>query len=209
MKNSRFQFQYRKNASSLHKKVGEILRTSKVFSANDIYQEYPVIRVNPNYDNAAHHFDWVIPKLFIVIECHGKQHYTATSFTSNDDEAVQEFQNLKRRDELKKSAALQANYIYVEVPYNEEKALNVERLLELIEEGKQILINYQEEHPLNEEIYPILDPKLAHEKKKQRDRRIAYLKSEYHKEELKKAKEYRKQKYKALKEKRLEGENND
>ena len=61
MKRTRFQHQYRKNASKLHKEVGDILRDSKILGHQEIYQEYPVNRVNKHYRNSSHHFDWVVP----------------------------------------------------------------------------------------------------------------------------------------------------
>lgn len=191
MKTSRFQFQYRKNASSLHKAVGEILRLSPAFQNSISYQEYPVSKINPTYEDNSHHFDWVIPKLKIVIECHGKQHYEATSFTSNDDEAVSSFSELKRRDNLKKKAAIEAGFTYVVVPFYDEKLLSQAYLLKCIESATVAI-----------------DPPILDKRDWRKERRKEYLKSDKHKKELSTLREMRKQKYRALKEKN-KGEQNE
>src|SRR3990167_6834575 len=120
MKSSRFQFEYRDSASSLHKAIGEILRNSEVFKYHECYQEYPVNRVNNLYPESSHHYDWVIPKLKIVVEGHGKQHYSPVAFDGDAQAAVSRYHEQKRRDKAKKKAALDANYIFIEVPWHTE-----------------------------------------------------------------------------------------
>lgn len=199
MKTSRFQYQYRKNASSLHKSVGELLRNNSIFSGYDIYQEYPVSKVNPDYLDNSHHFDWVIPKLKIVIECHGKQHYEATSFIGDDDQAISSFYDLKRRDNSKKNAALEAGYTYIVVPYYEEKLLSQDYLLKLISTDK-VDGSVPKQKKINKRV--------EEEKLKQKEQRQTYLKSDKHKKELILAREFRKQRYRTLKEKH-QGENDE
>jgi len=214
-KNSRFQFAYRDNASSLHKTVGELLRTSEVFCNYDIYQEYPVNKINSTYVDGSHHFDWVIPKIGIIIECHGQQHYEAISFTSNVEEAISSFKDLKRRDKAKKEAALAAGYIYVEVPYHEDKKLTIEKLLFLIEKGRQLLLDWTEEYEVemkaeeNQQkvqeqarLTTIQTDRIKEEKARNKEKRQSYLSSEKHKKELSVAREFRKQRYRAMKDKR-------
>jgi G:T-mismatch repair DNA endonuclease (very short patch repair protein) len=217
MKNSRFQFEYRANASSLHKSVGELLRTDDAFANQDIYQEYPVNRVNEKYSEGSHHFDWVLPKLRIVIECHGRQHYDATSFTSNVEEAVSNFRDLKRRDKAKKEAALSAGFAYVEVPYFEEKKLNSARLYELIAKGWELVAQWEAQHAeelqleenqkklIEEQRLAAIEAERAEqEREKQRQKRQEYLQSERHKKELAMAREFRKLRYRAMKAKQGE-----
>lgn len=214
MKSSRFQFEYRSNASSLHKAVGELLRNDPTFENQDIYQEYPVDRVNEKYPDSSHHFDWVLPKLRIVIECHGRQHYDATSFTSNVEEAISNFRDLKRRDKAKKEAALSAGFAYVEVPYFEEKKLNATRLFELIAKGWDLVSQWEAQHAeelqleenqkkLQEEarLAELEAQRAQEEKDKQKEKRQAYLDSARHQKELALAREFRKQRYRALKQK--------
>lgn len=187
MKNSRFQFSYRKSASKLHKKIGEVLRTSTVFKNYEIYQEYPVVRVNPNYEHSRHHFDWVIPKLSIVIEGHGKQHFQPVAFDGDKEKAVELFQELQFRDTIKKEAAYQAGFIYVEVPFSLEKEFSETLLLELIETAKQNVPKTSQSIPVSSE-----------KSQSQND----LLQSERHKQYLAKAKEYRRRQYLKFKERR-------
>lgn len=118
MKLSRLQYEYRDSASKLHKHIGRVLRESKLFSHYKVYQEYPVNLINTSYPNAQHKFDWVILDLAIVIEVHGQQHYSATSFGSNKDKA-ELFYDLKRRDKKKRDAAIDAGFTYLEISYDE------------------------------------------------------------------------------------------
>jgi hypothetical protein len=215
MKNSRFQFEYRASASKLHRAVGEILRNSDIFANYEIYQEYPVDRVNENYNDSSHHFDWVIPKLFLVLECHGKQHYVATAFDGDLEKASENFRSLKERDEAKKLAALRANYNYVVIPYHAEKKLTEEKLLEYIDAGKAELLKWQvanaevlrQEQELNRlkqeaELESKKQQELDTVKRQQQDNKLQKIMSEKHRESLIKAREYRKSKYQFLKDKR-------
>jgi hypothetical protein len=132
MKAHRFNSSYRKNSSKLHKKIGEILRNGKLFSGFLIYQEYPVNRVNPNYHSAAHMFDWVIPDLHLVIECHGEQHYQPVTFGGiSKEEAEVKLVQQKKRDTEKEEAALFAGYTYIAVPYTDLKTVDENYLWEL------------------------------------------------------------------------------
>ncbi len=118
-KTSRFKFAYRDNASSLHKKVGEILRNSSVFKYHQSYQEYPVNRVNPEYQSGREHFDWCIPSLKFVCEVHGQQHYQKVNWGGMSDERAQElFEQQVERDRLKREAAISAGWTYIAIPWN-------------------------------------------------------------------------------------------
>lgn len=120
MRTSRFKKQYRTHSSKLHRKVGDILREGTLFSANKIYQEYPVSKIDPEYPNNSHRFDWVILDLKIVIECHGEQHYTSVNFGGIDDiEALSRKIDQSRRDQLKADAAIRAGFTYIEIPYKD------------------------------------------------------------------------------------------
>ena len=215
MKNSRFQYEYRDNASALHRAIGEVLRTSELFENYEAYQEYPVNRVNETYPDGSHHFDWVIPMLKIVVEGHGKQHYTPVAFDGDVEAAVSKFQDGKKRDQLKKAAAMAADYTYVEVPYHLEKKLDEAKFLELLEQAKKELAGFWEveqteahvlwiekvakenqEKKLRQEEY---DAKIRDEQRKKRDE---FLASEKHRDDLVKQREYRSQQYRKLKETR-------
>ena len=136
MKASRFRFSYRENTSALHKAVGEVLRSSTLFSGHQIYQEYPVVRINTNYSDSSHHFDWAIPGLFLVIECHGKQHYSPVDFSGKaEDGGIGALQDTRRRDNQKKNAAIEAGFTYIEIPYTAEKLLTEEYIWGLYQEN--------------------------------------------------------------------------
>lgn len=200
MKSRRFKYEYRKNASKLHRKVGDILRESITWGHYEIYQEYPVNRVNTKYANGAHKFDWVIPKLKIVIECHGKQHYEVQTFGAEIEDAISAFNDQQYRDKAKKEAALQAGWIYIEIPYTLENKITEHKLLQMFweaeKESEEYLKDYVEENnePTTQEV---LDAKNKEWAKKERER---YLSSEGHSNALQKAREYRKQRYRRLKE---------
>lgn len=121
MKTSRFKQVYNKNASQLHQKVGNALKdTSSPFRNYKIYQEYPVNKINPNYPCSAHRFDWVILDLKIVIECHGQQHFKIASFGGiSKEEAVDKLDDQKVRDRNKMNAAIEVGFTYIEIPYKD------------------------------------------------------------------------------------------
>lgn len=118
MKARRFQYKYREGASGLHKAVGDALRDpSGPFALFKIYQEYPVNKINPDYPNGRHKFDWVIKDLGIVFEVMGEQHYKPVSWSKEDGDSVERFRLQQIRDKDKEEAAQLAGYTYVIVPY--------------------------------------------------------------------------------------------
>ena len=100
MKTSRFKYGYRRSASKLHKKTGDLLR--EMFPSMRIYQEYPVNKINSSYNTGRHKFDWVILDLKAVIECHGAQHYQVCTFGGDQDKAIDQFRDIQYRDKKKK-----------------------------------------------------------------------------------------------------------
>jgi very-short-patch-repair endonuclease len=203
MKNKRFQYRYRSNASLLHKAVGDCLRTDKPFGEFEFYQEYPVNKVNKNYPSGSHKFDWVCTTLGIVIECHGKQHYEVVDFGFDKiEDAIEAFKNNKKRDEAKKLAALDANYVYIEIPYTLQKKINAHELRKLFKLGLEVLSVY------NKDNLQSLEPKniavqnfKEKQKQKAKEFRKKYLASDKHQEQLKKAREFRQSQYREQKEK--------
>lgn len=130
MKNKRFKTAYAANASKLHKKVGEILRANNpFFGLAKIYQEYPVYRIQPNYSNKSHRFDWVLLDHKLVIECHGEQHYHLTGFGGDID--PYSMQQQKLRDLQKAKAAESAGFTYIVVPYWDYDKVDAEYLYRL------------------------------------------------------------------------------
>lgn len=130
MKSSRFQHEYRQNASKGHKKIGELLRSGP-FAGFKIYQEYPVQKVNKTFKDGRCHFDWVILDLQVVIEVHGEQHYKSVRWGNiTEEEAQENLRATKYRDSIKEDAAIQAGFGYVVVKHDELEKITTEQLLE-------------------------------------------------------------------------------
>jgi hypothetical protein len=131
MKSNRFRQSYRNNASSLHKKIGDVLRDS-IFKNYRVMQEYPLNKINPDYKNGRCKFDWVILDLAIIIEGHGEQHDRPVNFGGmTDEEAEDNFFNQKYRDNLKMNAALEAGYTYIVIPYSDIDKIDEEYIWQL------------------------------------------------------------------------------
>ena len=129
-KSSRFQYRYRDSASKFHQQVGEVLRNSRVFQGYEIYQEYPLDKVDPNCRYSKFHFDWVIPKLKLIIEVHGQQHYEPVRFGGiSQEDAESNLCDQKYRDSLKKDTAIKVGWTYIAIPYYD--SITEERILEL------------------------------------------------------------------------------
>jgi very-short-patch-repair endonuclease len=190
VKTSRFRHSYRGNASKLHRKVGDILRTSDLFKNYPSYQEYPVNKVNPDHHTGRHHFDWVIPALKVVIECHGRQHYEPVAFDGDMDKAIVAYQNGIIRDNMKREAAESAGWKYIIVKWDEEKHVTADDIFAKIKEAKSYEV-CNSKSTRSDEAY----------KSGLRAARSEYLKSDRHKEELRRAREYRREQYRRLKEK--------
>ena len=88
----------------------------------------------PGYPNNFDAVDWIIDEFSLVIELHGKQHYYATQFSKDSSyyQIKKNFNNIKYRDNRKKTFLLKNNYKYLEIPYTLESKLNAEFLKEKI-----------------------------------------------------------------------------
>jgi len=204
MKTNRFKYGYRQSASKLHKAVGEILRNSTVFGDFEVYQEYPVNRVNENYPDGRHHFDWVIPKLGIVVECHGEQHFRAVAWDGDVEKAELAFREGQARDKAKKEAALEAGYLYVMIPYNKLNSLDIQYIMNQIELAKLEQSQYTGNRFEKTDEKNLMEKLKKELKERKKAARIQYLESEAHQERLEIARELRKKRYleqKAFKEK--------
>lgn len=167
---------YAKNASKLHRLVGDTLRNSAIFGGYDIYQEYSASKVNPRLSNRLH-FDWAIPRLSLVVECHGEQHYHPVTFGGVDYEvALDNFHGTQRRDLLKKDGALYGGWTYIEVKY--DMHITEDTLFALYQLAQKEAKSYNE--VVDKDVQPKEDT--------------------YRKEKLEKARAYRKEQYKQQKE---------
>lgn len=120
--------------SDFHNIVRDIFLTDSFFKLLKCYQEVPVIDLIPSYEDSRHRFDWYILELNTIIELHGQQHYKPTNFTSgiSYNQTMSTFLAMQRRDKAKKTAAQEAGFIYVEIPYNLKGKINAERMRNLI-----------------------------------------------------------------------------
>jgi len=115
MKSARLRFKYRKNASKLHRLVGDILRAHPCLGGYRIYQEYPI----PGLKRAW--VDWYIKDINVAIECHGQQHREAVKFGGRrSDQAKAALESQQSRDQAKYEAMVKAGWKVVEVWYDED-----------------------------------------------------------------------------------------
>ena len=133
MKTSKIPTNLAKNASKLHKHVGELL--VQLYPGYEIRQEYCVSKVNPKFTSAREKFDWVIIKLNVVIEVHGEQHYLPVCFGGiSEEKAIKNLEKRKKVDAKKQKAAEDAGWAYLVIPYWDDR-IKIESLKELIIEA--------------------------------------------------------------------------
>jgi len=122
MRKTRTPVQLAKNASKLHKHIGELLVSNdSPFKHYEIRQEYHVSMVNPDYHSNKEKFDWVILNLNVVIEVHGEQHFCPVCFGGiTKDEAKRNFLRRLYLDMQKQEAAEKALWAYVVVKHDEK-----------------------------------------------------------------------------------------
>jgi hypothetical protein len=121
------------NQSLFHEKVREVLLASPIASLG-IYQEVDVRYVDPEYPYHNHRYDFIIEGLGVIIECHGDQHYKFTNRGNVQyDEAERQYLLGQKRDALKKRAALDKGFCFLEIPYSERNSITYARILELME----------------------------------------------------------------------------
>lgn len=141
MKTSKLPTDLAKNASKLHKRVGELLvAENSPYRFYEIRQEYMVSKVNPEYPSNREKFDWAIIGLNVVIETMGEQHYKPIKFGGISIEEA--YRNLKRRiilDNNKQLAAKMAGWAYVVVSYK-EKNIDISVLSEKISKAIDIVV---------------------------------------------------------------------
>lgn len=128
------QFFYYENASNFHNKVRDIFANDSFFKQFACYQEVPLSFLVNGYPNNKDAVDWWIDEFGVIIELHGKQHYQATSWSKEISYAEKQkaFNNIKFRDNRKKTALELSGYKYIEICYKDKKKLNAEFLKNLI-----------------------------------------------------------------------------
>ena len=130
------QFFLYESASDFHNSIRDIFCTDSYFKQIQCFQEVPVVYLVNNYDSNQEAVDWYIESYNLVIELHGNQHYKATAFGNMSySEKQVSFNNIRYRDNKKKTALINANYNYLEIPYKLKDKLNADFLKQLIYES--------------------------------------------------------------------------
>lgn len=143
MRPTKKRYELAKNASRFHKKVGELLQES-IYKHMTILQEYSVKKINPDYKNGREKIDWVIVDLKVAIEVHGQQHYVPATFGGiSKGEAGTNFRKQVLRDEKKKTAVLEAGWIYLAISYEEIDNLTSDILVEKINEASDEAMDFE------------------------------------------------------------------
>ena len=126
--------QYKRiHSSNFHEKLRQIFVTDSFFKNLSCYQEVKVSALVPGYSSNMHCVDWYIEEFRLVIELHGEQHYKATNYgNASYEETQKNFNNIRYRDNLKKTALLNAGYEYIEIPYKSISKLDAEFLKNII-----------------------------------------------------------------------------
>jgi len=121
------------SSSKFHEKIRSIFIEDAFFKNLNCYQEVPVSYLVQGYPFNSHHFDWYIEELRTVVELHGRQHYVRTNFGNKPYlESVKDFNNIKYRDNLKKTYAIDADYEYIEISYKMENKLTPKKLKQIV-----------------------------------------------------------------------------
>ena len=122
------------SASKLHNKLREIFTSDHFFKQLQCYQEVPVKDLVGTYPNSMDAVDWYIDEYNVIIELHGVQHYKMQSFGSKDSVFNQKknFNNIKYRDNRKKTALLDSGYSFLEIPYTDFSKIDPDYLKQKI-----------------------------------------------------------------------------
>lgn len=116
------QFFHYEHASKAHNALRKIFCEDNFFKQLKCFQEVLVSDLVTSYPNNFDAVDWYIDELNTVIELHGKQHYEMQSFGSSDSyfNQVKSFNNIRYRDNRKKTFLKDSGYNYLEVPYTQK-----------------------------------------------------------------------------------------
>lgn len=130
------QFHTIEGASNFHNKVRSIFANDSHFKQLNCFQEVLVSSLVSSYPNNFDAVDWYIDEYNCILELHGKQHYQMQTFGSKDSyfNNVKNFNNIKFRDNRKKTFLLNADYRYVEISYKDIPKLNSEFIKDKIME---------------------------------------------------------------------------
>lgn len=100
------------------------------FKGATLQQEVAVSSIFSDYSSNRERYDWVVPQLKVIIECHGIQHYKFQTFGEDAEVALMRWKAAKSRDARKKEVAIENGWTYMEIPYTDEKDIDSAYLLE-------------------------------------------------------------------------------
>jgi G:T-mismatch repair DNA endonuclease (very short patch repair protein) len=102
--------------SKFQERVLSLLK--EIFPRTTIRSEVNVKKLFPEFSERSYHYDIVIPLLKTIVECHGEQHGTLTSFSGNAQTADFLRVTGNRRDRIKEEVATENGWCYTIVWWN-------------------------------------------------------------------------------------------
>lgn len=106
----------RDSCSSGHLFARELLK--ELFPSCIIYEEVTLPGSKGKIETHPLYADFLIPSIRIMVEVHGEQHYTQSSFFHKDK---LDFFRAKKRDENKKEWCKINNFSYIELKHDERE----------------------------------------------------------------------------------------
>lgn len=114
------QLRYAANASKLHRKIGDML-VANGYRGSLIKQEVPCKTLIDNYPNGQDRYDYVLPKLGVIIELHGEQHRSAVDFGGQGKQkAKRKLAERISKDIQKQKYAEDAGWGFIEIWHDED-----------------------------------------------------------------------------------------
>jgi hypothetical protein len=110
--NSRIQ----SNPSKYHVLARELLKS--LFPLDNIYEEVTLPGTKIGVKGKSLYADFFVPQQKLVVEVHGEQHYSFSSFFHKNK---MEFYKAKNRDVIKKEFCIINSFSFVELPYTENE----------------------------------------------------------------------------------------
>ena len=105
----------RENCSKGHELARQILK--EIFPSYIIYEEITLPGSKEKTQTKPLYADFLIPNIRIIVEVHGQQHYTYSSFFHKDK---LDFYRSKKRDQIKKKWCELNNFSYIELKYDRQ-----------------------------------------------------------------------------------------
>lgn len=105
----------RPNCSKGHLYARELLKD--IFPSYMIYEEVTLPGSKINTATHPLYADFLIPNIKIVVEIHGEQHYTHSTFFHS---SKSEFLKAKKRDQTKKAWCELNNFSFIELKHDEQ-----------------------------------------------------------------------------------------